>query len=410
MGVLLNELFFEATEPRSIALLSALGISITFFFRPIGAYLFGFIGDNYGRIVVLSITTVMMAISCLVMASLPTYAEIGFIASIVMTLCRVIQSLSSVGEITSCDLYLIETTAPPIQYPVAGVTDIFGELGGTFALGVASLVSMYGFNWRWAFLFGFGIAFIGFYARRALLETSEFSNVQMKIKLIMDKFKISRKEAKRIVLGKSNKTTHKKVGTALFVIQCVYPLYFYFCYIYCGDLLQSLFNYSSIEVINNNFILSFVSLGITILIYWISYYVNPLKILKVQLVLSSIIVVACPFLLNNVSQPSHLIAIQYAMMILSIHGMPGFPIFYKHIPILNRFKTAGIQYAFGRAIMFAITSFGLIYLIGWFGNIGLLILFGPILIAYVIALNYFINLENKVKFSVKALWNQGQLK
>lgn len=398
MGVLLNELFFEATDSQSIALLSAVGIFLTFAARPIGAYGFGLIGDRFGRKAVLYITTIMMAVTCLVMASLPTYAQIGITASIVMTLCRIIQSLSSVGEVTSCDLYLIETTAPPIQYPIAGIADIFGALGGTFALGIASLVTMNDFNWRWAFLFGSGIAFIGFYARKNLLETSDFSNDQFKIKLIIDKFKISYKEAREFVLEETkNQYPNKGVKTSLFIIQCVFPLYYYFSYIYCGDLLKILFNYSSTEVIHNNFFLSFAPLFVTIAIYWISYYINPLKILKVQLVLSAILVVFLPFLLNNVSEPYHLITIQYLVIIFAIHGMPAFPIFYKYIPVLQRFRTAGVQYALGRACMFGVTSFGLIYLTEYFGNWGLFALFAVTLTAYTKALFYFDKLEKNEK-------------
>jgi MHS family proline/betaine transporter-like MFS transporter len=396
MGVLLNELFFEATNPHSVALLSALGVFLTFAGRPIGAYLFGFIGDNYGRISVLYITTILMAISCLTMAWLPTYAQIGFTASIVITLCRLIQSLSSVGEVTSCDLYLIETTAPPIQYPITGVADVFGALGGTVALGIASLVTMYEFNWRWAFLFGFGIAFIGFYARKTLLETSEFSNAQTKINLIVEKFNVSYKKAKKMVVEETEKQAPaKKISLALFVIQCVFPLYYYFAYIYCGDLLKSIFNYSSVEVIHNNFILSFAALFTTIFIYWISYYINPLKILKIQLVLSSIFILFLPYLLNNLNKSIDLIIIQYLTMILAVHGMPAFPIFYKYIPVLQRFKTAGLQYSLGRAVMFGITSFGLVYLTEWFGNIGLFGLFAVTLTAYTIALFYFDKLEKE---------------
>lgn len=405
MGVLLNELFFGATDPKSVALLSAVGIFLTFAARPIGAYGFGLIGDRFGRKIVLWITTLMMAISCLIMASLPTYAVIGVTASIVMTLCRIIQSLSSVGEVTSCDLYLIETTAPPIQYPVAGVADVFGALGGTLALGIVSLVTMYDFNWRWAFLFGSGIAFIGFYTRRTLLETSEFSNVQLKIKLIMDEFKVPRKKATSIVLEKTNRPTYKGVPRALLVIQCVFPLYFYFSYIYCGDLLKSLFNYSSVDVIHNNFILSIVDFAQIVFIYWISYYINPLKILKVQLVLSSILVFLLPFLLNNLSEPYHLIALQYLMVLLAVHGAPAFPIFYKYIPVLTRFRIVGVRYAWGRVFMFGITSFGFIYLTEYFGNWGIFAIFFVTLICYAIALNYFLNLEKKIDFSIKAFWN-----
>ena len=396
MGVLLNELFFNATDPHTISLLSALGITITFFFRPVGSFIFGWVGDNFGRKKVLWSTTIMMSLACLIMAGVPTYAEIGMTASLIMLGCRIVQSLSSVGEITSCDLYFIESTNPPIQYPLSGITDIFGALGGTAALGIASLVTMNGFNWRWAFLFGAFIGFLGLYIRRTLLETKDFSNMVAQINLIQEKFKLSYKEAKKIVeqeLKRSNPT--KKVFFALFTIQCVYPLYYYFAYIYCGDLLKSLFNYSSAEVIFNNFILSFACLFRGIAVYWISYYVNPLKILKVELLISSMMILVSLYIFNNLSEPYHLIIIQYLLIIFAVHGMPAFPIFYKYIPILTRFTKTGIAYSFGRALMFGVTSFGLVLLVDWAGNWGIFGLFAGTLFAYTIALFYFDKLEKE---------------
>ena len=328
MGVLLNELFYDTSDSRNLAILSAIGITITFGFRPLGAYAFGKLGDHYGRKIVLWITTFLMSLACLTMFFLPTYAQIGFTATIIMTICRIAQSLSSVGEIISCDLYFMESTNPPIQYPLSGATDVFGALGGTAALGVATLVTMNGFNWRWAFLFGFGIAFIGFYIRRTLLETKDFSNMVAQINLIQEKFKLSYKEAKKIVEKELERNAPtKKVFYALLTIQCVYPLYYYFAYIYCGDLFKSLFNYSSAEVIHNNFFLSLACLFRGIAVYWISYYVNPLKILKVQLLISLMLVLSLPYLLNNISEPYHLITIQYLFIIFAIHGMPAFAIF-----------------------------------------------------------------------------------
>jgi len=396
MGVLLNELFYDTSDSRNLAILSAIGITITFGFRPLGAYAFGKLGDHYGRKIVLWITTFMMSLACLTMFFLPTYAQIGFTATIIMTICRIAQSLSSVGEIISCDLYFMESTNPPIQYPLSGATDVFGALGGTAALGVATLVTMNGFNWRWAFLFGFGIAFIGFYIRRTLLETKDFSNMVAQINLIQEKFKLSYKEAKKIVEKELERNAPtKKVFYALLTIQCVYPLYYYFAYIYCGDLFKSLFNYSSAEVIHNNFFLSLACLFRGIAVYWISYYVNPLKILKVQLLISLMLVLSLPYLLNNISEPYHLIAIQYLFIIFAIHGMPAFAIFYKYIPILTRFTKTGLSYSIGRAVMFGGTSFGLIYLVEWCGNWGIFGLFAVTLFAYTIALFYFDKLEKE---------------
>ena len=80
MAVLLNELFFPKTDPFTASLISAFSFCSTFVFRPLGALIFGYIGDTIGRKTTIIITTFLMAISCLVMANLPTYAQIGITA------------------------------------------------------------------------------------------------------------------------------------------------------------------------------------------------------------------------------------------------------------------------------------------------------------------------------------------
>ncbi len=392
MAVLLNGLFYEATDPHAVAVLGAFTFCSTFVFRPFGALIFGWIGDNFGRKPVMILTTSIMAISCLVMANLPTYAQIGFGASIIMTLCRIMQSMSSTGEVTSCELYLMELTKPPIQYPILGAVPFFAALGGTFALGIASLVTTTGLNWRIAFYIGTTIAVIGVIGRTTLKETPEFANTQRQIDEASRKFNLTDEQVKKVFNIKNEKVSIKTV-LALGIIQCIFPLYYYFTYIYCGNLFKILFNYTAEDVIHHNFYLSIVDLSRIVFLSWVSYYINPLKILKIQLVISAIFIICCPFLLDNATASYQLTVIQYGMMLLAIHGLPAIPIFYKHIPILKRFTCAGLTYSIGRGVMFAITSFGLVYLMGWFGSSGLLMLFVPCLIAYTFALFYFDNLE-----------------
>ncbi|WP_232202714.1 hypothetical protein [Rickettsia montanensis] len=52
------------------------------------------------------------------MANAPTYEQVGYFAAVLITICRAIQGISSVGEIVLAELYLTEITKPPIQYPV----------------------------------------------------------------------------------------------------------------------------------------------------------------------------------------------------------------------------------------------------------------------------------------------------
>lgn len=81
MGVLLNELFFPKTDPHTAVLLSTFAFCTTFVFRPLGALIFGYFGDHIGRKSTVIITTMLMAISCIIMANLPTYSQIGVTAA-----------------------------------------------------------------------------------------------------------------------------------------------------------------------------------------------------------------------------------------------------------------------------------------------------------------------------------------
>jgi MFS family permease len=56
----------------------------------------------------------MMALSCVIMANLPTYAQIGITASWIVTICRILQGLSSLGEVIGAEIYLVESIKPPI--------------------------------------------------------------------------------------------------------------------------------------------------------------------------------------------------------------------------------------------------------------------------------------------------------
>ena len=74
MEVILNELFFPKYDAFTNSLLSAFAFS-TFALKPVGAILFGYIGDKVGRKHTVILTTIIMAISCLIMANVPTRSD-----------------------------------------------------------------------------------------------------------------------------------------------------------------------------------------------------------------------------------------------------------------------------------------------------------------------------------------------
>ena len=118
MSVVLNELFSPKSDPHTAAIFSALTFCSTFAFRPIGAVIFGWIGNNIGRK------------STIIIANLAPFSQIGVTAAYLLTICCAIQGISSVGEVVGASLYLTEITEPPIRYPVVCTIAMGSTLGG----------------------------------------------------------------------------------------------------------------------------------------------------------------------------------------------------------------------------------------------------------------------------------------
>jgi MFS family permease len=218
MAVLLNELFFPQSDPHTTAIYSATAFCSTFVFRPVGALIFGYIGDNVGRKATVIVTTFMMVLACFLMAILPTYAEIGLTATILITMCRILQGLSSLGEETEAELYLTEMTKPPLRYPVVALINVFSTVGMVGSLGVASLVMSFGVNWRYAFLFGMVVAFIGSIARTALRETPEFADAKRRVTTTFNESNENIESLKGHPIWKEK--VYWKTYLAYFLIQC----------------------------------------------------------------------------------------------------------------------------------------------------------------------------------------------
>ncbi len=387
MAVLLNELFFPKTDAHTAALLTAFAFCSTYLLRPIGALAFGYIGDNVGRKVTVVITTTMMSFSCLVMANLPTYSQIGITAAWIVTICRIIQGMSSMGEITGAQLYLSETIQPPARYSAVALLAFSVSLGTSAALGLASIVTSFGLSWRLAFWAGATIAVIGAVARTKLRETPDFADAKRRIK---DKLAAGDLDKKTL---KANYKVNQKTSSALFLMDCMWPLCFYFSYVFCGNILKQSFGFTAEQIIHQNFIVSIVQIASLLMFVFLSYKIYPLIILKVKLIISSVIIISCPFWLNNITDPFYLLVLQSSVIFFAADAAPATAIFYKHFPVLRRFTYISFTYAMSRALTYLVTAFGLVYLTENFGNWGILVIMLPVCIGYLIGLMHFEKLD-----------------
>jgi MHS family proline/betaine transporter-like MFS transporter len=177
----LSKLFFPSSSPF-ISLINIFAVfAVGFLSRPLGAYIFGKIGDQQGRKQAFLYSMLLMAFSTSLMGLLPTYDSIGILAPLLLVLLRVFQGVSLGGEFTGSLSFVIEHSPTSRKGMLGALTYSGGFLGSVFGASIGTLVTfwippqqLFAWGWRIPFLFGFVIAFMGYYLRRKVEETPAF--------------------------------------------------------------------------------------------------------------------------------------------------------------------------------------------------------------------------------------------
>lgn len=122
-------LFFPSADPVA-ALLASLGtFGVGMIVRPLGAALFGSLGDRLGRRTIFLVTIVLMGVSTVLVGLLPTYEQVGLLAPALLLLLRMLQGLSVGGEIGGAAVYLTEHAPAGRRGLYTSVLQLMGPLG-----------------------------------------------------------------------------------------------------------------------------------------------------------------------------------------------------------------------------------------------------------------------------------------
>ncbi|KWF81371.1 alpha-ketoglutarate permease [Burkholderia cepacia] len=171
--------FFPSGNTTTQLLNTAGVFAAGFLMRPIGGWLFGRIADRHGRRNAMMISVLMMCGGSLVIAVLPTYAQIGALAPALLLVARLFQGLSVGGEYGTSATYMSEVALKgrrgffaSFQY----VTLIGGQLCALLVLVVLQQTlsgdELKAWGWRIPFVVGAAAALISLYLRKSLDETS----------------------------------------------------------------------------------------------------------------------------------------------------------------------------------------------------------------------------------------------
>lgn len=182
----LSQLFFPPEMPEWLRLLQSFGIFVTgYLARPLGGILMAHFADRLGRKKVFSLSILMMALPCLLIGIMPTYAQIGYFAPLLLLLLRVFQGAAVGGEVPSAWVFVAEH-APAghrgyaLGFLQAGLTFgyLLGALTATFLAQAFTPVEILDYAWRYPFLLGGVFGVIGVWLRRWLSETPVFMAMQ----------------------------------------------------------------------------------------------------------------------------------------------------------------------------------------------------------------------------------------
>lgn len=180
-SVYLARNLFDNTDKASALLATLAVFAGGFIARPVGGWVFGAIGDRYGRKLTLVLTMSLLALTSLAIALIPTYEQIGVGASILLFLCRLTQGLAHGGESGVAFTYVAEIA--PKEKRGLWSSSVFvsvtvGVMAATalaaFLTGALSTEAMEAWGWRAGFATG---ALLGLYAlvlRRSATESAVF--------------------------------------------------------------------------------------------------------------------------------------------------------------------------------------------------------------------------------------------
>lgn len=164
---------FFPKEDMKAALIGSLGVfAVGYFMRPIGGAIIGHMGDRKSRRIALIIALLVMGIATTLIGLLPTYANIGIWATVLLVLFRMIQGLAVGGEFPGSIVILAEQAKPNRRAFTASLALVGAGLGILAGSGIANLLTWFlsktaiqAWGWRIPFLFGVVLALLGLYIR-----------------------------------------------------------------------------------------------------------------------------------------------------------------------------------------------------------------------------------------------------
>lgn len=182
-SVTLAALFFPQFDAVASLLATFALFGVAFVIRPIGAMVFGHIGDRLGRKRALLIAVLLMSGATAAIGLLPTYAAVGIAAPVLLLICRLVQGFSAGGEQTGAFVLVVEQSPVKLRGKNASQLIVTVIAGVGFAALMALMVTLMtspeqlnAWGWRIPFLISLPLGLLGLYMRMSIEDSDVFKS------------------------------------------------------------------------------------------------------------------------------------------------------------------------------------------------------------------------------------------
>ena len=235
LAPVISKVFFAGLDPTP-ALIAALALfAAGFAFRPLGALIFGVVGDKLGRKGAFLITVSLMGAATFLIGFLPTYAQAGSTAATLLIILRILQGIALGGEYGGAAIYVAEHA----RHDKRGAATGWIQSSASFGLLAALLVivatrtaigedAFAVWGWRIPFLVSAALLAISVWMRAKLAESPEFARIRAEDDLAHAPLRESFAEWRNL----------KRVLIAFFGIMCAQGAVWYFTFFYMQVFLE----------------------------------------------------------------------------------------------------------------------------------------------------------------------------
>jgi len=315
LAVVFAPLFFPSSDPNTALLASLATFGVGMVVRPIGAALFGSMGDRIGRKPVFMITIALMGFATFSVGFLPTYAQIGIWAPILLVSLRLMQGLSAGGEIGGSAVYLTEHAGNEYRGFKTSFLQLMGPLGILFSTLQIALLRYYltneeflAWGWRVPFWISIVLLIIAFKARMALEETPVFLELNKNSEKVKNPLRSNFKDAH----------TRKRMFLLFFCVSAGGAVLFFSVQVYTAIFLKTSVKLAPQVVDQLSIYATLVLLPLTLFAGWLSDKIGRKPVVVSGLILGAVFIHPAYQLLQQFGQANNLGMIILILTMLSL--------------------------------------------------------------------------------------------